>query len=234
MAIEDGDMTRKAFREALGYALPVMLAYVSIGIPCGVMEAQVGFTPLMAFLFSATYYSGAGQFMVPNLWLAGASLPSIFLSVSFVTSRQLLYSTAFVPYLGNVSRGKSLAFAALVTDETFGVNLDRFSTDRHWDISRGLVVNVACVLSWASANSLGAAMGSAVDLPIDVLSFGMTAIFICLMVGQLRDQPALVAALAAGVGVSVCKLAGLGGIAIMVGALAGVACGVLADGRSGS
>ena len=75
-------VTRAEVRQALLSAVPVMLAYVSIGIPCGVMEAQVGFTPLMAFLFSCTYYSGAGQFMVPNLWLAGTPLASIFLSVT--------------------------------------------------------------------------------------------------------------------------------------------------------
>ena len=48
-------VTREDMRQALLLAAPVMMAYVSIGIPCGVMEAQVGFTPLMAFLFSASY-----------------------------------------------------------------------------------------------------------------------------------------------------------------------------------
>ncbi len=45
-------MKTQDLRQCLALAAPVMLAYISIGIPCGVMEAQVGLTPLMAFLFS--------------------------------------------------------------------------------------------------------------------------------------------------------------------------------------
>ena len=220
-------MKTQDLRTCLALAAPVMLAYVSIGIPCGVMEAQVGLTPLMALLFSATYYSGAGQFMVSGMWLSGVPLASIFLSVSLVTTRQLLYSAAFAPYMGAERRRRALAFAALVTDETFGINLDRFSSGTGWDLSRAQVVNVACMLSWATANGLGAALGTVLDLPTDVMSFGMTAIFICLLVGQLTNRITVCAAAVAAMTVALCKLRGLEGPSIFLGALAGVASGVI-------
>lgn len=225
-------VTREEVRQALLLAAPVVLAYVSIGIPCGVMEAQVGFTPLLAFLFSCTYYSGAGQFMVPNLWLAGTPLPSIFLSVSFVTSRQLLYSAAFSPYTRGVSTSAKLGFAALVTDETFGVNMGQYATGA-WDVRRASLVNVFCVASWAAANAAGAALGAVIDLPIDVMSFGMTAIFICLLVGQKWNRTNLVVALITALALTAGKLLGLGGMAIFMSAVVGVAAGVVADGRAG-
>ena len=220
-------MKAQDLRQCLALAAPVMLAYISIGIPCGVMEAQIGLTPLMAFLFSATYYSGAGQFMVSGMWLSGVPVASIFLSVSLVTSRQLLYSAAFAPYVGRERRRKALAFAALVTDETFGVNLDRFSSRTGWDLAHAQTVNVVCMLSWAVANCLGAALGTVLDLPTDVMSFGMTAIFICLLVGQLTDAVTGCAAAVAAVTVALCKALGLDGPAIFIGALAGVAWGVI-------
>lgn len=46
---------------------------------------------------SVLFYSGAGQFMIPNMWLAGAPIASIIASVSFVNTRQMLYSAAFAP-----------------------------------------------------------------------------------------------------------------------------------------
>lgn len=226
-------VTREDMRQALLLAAPVMMAYVSIGIPCGVMEAQVGFTPLMAFLFSASYYSGAGQFMVPNLWLAGTPLASIFLSVSFVTSRQLLYSAAFSPHLRGERAATKLAFASLVTDESFGVNLGQYAAGA-WDARRAILVNIFCALSWSAANALGAALGAVIDLPIDVMSFGMTAIFICLLAGQRWDRTnTLVAAVTAAVLV-VGKLLGLGGMAIFASAVVGVATGVAFDGGDGA
>lgn len=217
--------SRDVIWQGLGLALPVMLAYLSIGIPCGVMEAQVGFTPLMAFLFSATYCSGAGQFMVSGLWLAGSAPLAIATSVSLLSSRQLLYSTALAPHLANVGLARTLLFSSTVTDETFGINLDRFGSDEGWDVSRGLVVNLASMLAWASANAAGAVLGTALELPVDVMSFGMTAIFICLLAQQRWGCPAVAAAVVSAVAVVACRAAGLGGTAIFVGALVGIAAG---------
>ena len=81
-----------------------MVGYVGIGIPCGIMEQQIGMNAFMAFIMSMTFYSGAGQFMIPSMWLASAPLASIIASVSFVNTRQLLYSAAFSPYFEKVAR----------------------------------------------------------------------------------------------------------------------------------
>ena len=48
-----------------------MLGYVAIGVPCGILSASIGLDALQVFLLSALFYSGAGQFMIPNMFLAG-------------------------------------------------------------------------------------------------------------------------------------------------------------------
>ena len=50
---------------------PVMLTYVAIGAPCGMIMAQTGMEPWMVFALSSTFVTGSGQFMICNLWLAG-------------------------------------------------------------------------------------------------------------------------------------------------------------------
>ena len=52
-------------RQSLSAALPIMLGYVAIGIPCGILCASIGLNALQVFLLSALFYSGAGQFMIP-------------------------------------------------------------------------------------------------------------------------------------------------------------------------
>ena len=89
--------TKEDILSAFRAALPVMLGYLAIGLPCGIMESKVGFSPLMSFVLSMTFYSGAGQFMIPSMWLAGSPLYSVIASVSFVNTRQMLYSAAFSP-----------------------------------------------------------------------------------------------------------------------------------------
>ena len=197
--------TRHVLAASLRAAVPVMLGYVVIGLPCGLMEDSIGFSPLQCFLLSSTFYSGAGQFMIPNMWLAGAPLYSIIASVSFVNTRQVLYSAAFSPFFSG---------------------MDRFQTDGGWTALHGLFVNLFCMFTWASANAVGCALGAVLDLPLAITSFAMTAIFICLLAGQkMTRQTAVVMAVSAA-GVAFCKLVGLGGPAILLGAVAGVIAGM--------
>ena len=78
---------------------PVMLTYVAIGAPCGMIMGQTGMEPWMVFALSSTFVTGSGQFMICNLWLAGVPAPSIIASVAAISSRFALYSASIAPHL---------------------------------------------------------------------------------------------------------------------------------------
>ena len=52
------EATRTTAREVLSAAWPVMLSYVAVGLPCGVLAAKAGMAPLMNFVLSLTFLSG--------------------------------------------------------------------------------------------------------------------------------------------------------------------------------
>lgn len=210
---------------ALKAAAPVMLGYAGIGLPCGIMEQQIGLDALQAFLLSCVFYSGAGQFMIPGMWVAGAPLAAIITSVSAVNTRQVLYSASLSKYCQGASRRLSFFFSAGVTDESFGVNLARFEAGG-WKVSQALLVNVFCCASWSVSNAAGALLGELVSIPVAVGSFAMTSIFICLLCSQKFDRANVVVVVATVAGVVCCKLVGLGGGAIILGALCGIAAGI--------
>ena len=199
-----------------------MLGYVAIGIPCGILCAYIGLNALQVFLLSALFYSGAGQFMIPNMWLAGSPLASIVASVSLVNTRQMLYSAAFAPACKGVRKRLAFLFAATVTDESYGVNTARFEAG-DWSVGRATLVNLFSQSSWALSNVAGVLVGNAIGVPLAIAAFAMTSIFVCLLVTQRPTPANLVAAAVAVAGVFACKAVGLGGPAILVGALAGVA-----------
>ncbi len=215
-------------RDSLSAAAPIMLGYVAIGIPCGILSNSIGFGPVQVFVLSMLLYSGAGQFMIPNLWLAGSSLASIVASVSLVNTRQMLYAASFVPRCVGVRKRLAFLFAATVTDESFGVNTKRFE-EGGWSVGRATLVNLFSQSSWAASNVVGALAGSAVGVPVAIASFAMTSIFICLLATQRLSVANAFAAAAAMAGVVACKAAGLSGPAILVGAVVGVAVGMAAD-----
>lgn len=203
-----------------------MLGYVAIGIPCGILSASIGLNAFQVFLMCALFYSGAGQFMIPNMWLAGSPLASIILSVSFVNTRQMLYSAAFAPWCQKASKRLAFLFAATVTDESFGVNMQQFERGG-WSVARATLVNLCSQSSWTVSCVIGVFIGNAIGIPLAIAAFAMTSIFICLLVTQDITPANVVAAVCAIAGVFVCKLVGLAGPAIFIGALFGVACAIV-------
>lgn len=213
-------------------AAPIALGYVSIGLPCGVMAAQAGVAWWQALLLSATFYSGAGQFMMSSMALSGASLASIIASVTLVGSRQMLYSAAFSPHLADAPRPLAALFAATVTDESFGVNLDAFASGKGWTPRCATLVNLLSMSAWALANAAGCAAGAVVSVPVATMSFAMTSIFVCLLVGQRWNSTTVVVVLVAFAVVAAMRLAGAEGTTVLVGSLAAVAAGLAWGARS--
>lgn len=228
---DTGTTLRGDVAAAMPAALPVMLGYLAIGIPCGVMAAEVGLSPAVAFLVSATFYSGAGQFMMASLALAGTPVASMVASVALVSTRQLLYSAALSPYAERAPRPLATLFAATVTDESFGVNMDRFAASGEWSVRRATIVNVASMLSWAAANAVGAAVGPALALPTAIMSFAMTSIFVCLLVGQRWSRVNVAVVVASVAAVVALKALGAGSLAVLLGALVGVGVGLVVGAR---
>jgi len=217
--------TRENIQLAFKAALPIMLGYVAIGLPCGILSASIGLNPLQVFLLSAVFYSGAGQFMIPNMWITLNPLASIIASVSLVNSRQMLYSASLAPWCTGISRKLAFWFAASVTDESFGVNMQKF-LEGGWSVQKATLVNELSHTSWTLSCVVGVFIGDALGIPLAIASFAMTSIFICLLVSQKKSSANVVAAVGAALGVLVCKIVGLGGAAILLGAIVGVACAV--------
>lgn len=111
---------------------PVMLTYVAIGAPCGMIMAQTGMEPWMVFALSSTFVTGSGQFMVCNLWLAGVPAASIVASVAAISSRFALYSASIAPYLTGASKRQTLAVAATLTEEAYGISLAKLIEGEDW------------------------------------------------------------------------------------------------------
>ena len=202
-------------------ALPVMLGYVAIGIPCGILCASIGLNGIQVLALSYLFYSGAGQFMLPNMYLAACPLSSIIASISFVNMRQLLYAASFAPYTTRAGKLLLFFFGASVTDESFGVSIARFR-EGNWTCERAFLVNLFSQSAWAWSNFVGVCVGGIINVPLAIASFAMTSIFICLMITQKLTLENVVAMIFAVVGVYICKLVGLTGPAILIGACIGV------------
>ena len=223
-----GIEVREAFGRALGPALPIMAGYVVLGLPCGILSATAGMSWWMVLVMSVVFYSGAGQYMIPNMWLAANPVASIIASVGLVNTRQMLYGTSLSQFCGAAGKRLSMLFGATVTDESFGVNYAKF-LEGGWSVKDALAVNLYSQGTWTLACTVGCIVGSAIDVPSALASFAMTSLFICLLCSQPVTAQNGVVVLGAVAGVVACKFAGASGVAIFLGAVVGIACGMAFD-----
>lgn len=159
--------------------------------------------------------------MLPNMWLAGADIMSIILSICFVNTRQLLYSAAYSPYCSKMSKLGLVLFNANTTDETFGISIEMFK-EGTWSARRAYLVNTFSHFSWTASCVVGCAIGPVLNIPVNIASFAMTSIFICLLACQEVNKTNIIASVCAFIGVCVAKTLGLAGFSIVVGAVFGV------------
>jgi predicted branched-subunit amino acid permease len=155
-------------------------------------------------------------------------IASIVASVSLVNTRQILYGASLSRFCDCAGKRLSFLFAATVTDESFGVNVERFTGSKGWSVARATGVNLFALLSWTLANIVGAFAGALFSVPVALASFAMTSIFLCLLFMQAFSRSAVVAAVTATAGVFLCKLLNFDGPAIFVGALLGIGAAMLA------
>ena len=208
-------------RKIVSVALPIMLSYVPLGLACGVLSSKAGI-------------DGSGQFMIPNLWLAGLPALSIVASVAAVSLRFALYSASLAPYLQKASKRMSLALSYTLIEEAYGVTLSKLSgEDGGWTFRDALGLNIVTILTWAFSVVAGSAIGAVVSIPTALASFVMTSLFLSLLWSQLTSRNNLVAAGCAALSVVVLKLAGLSSVAVPVAAVLGVAAAFVAASRNG-
>jgi len=214
---------------------PVMLTYVAIGAPCGMIMAQTGMEPWMVFALSSTFVTGCGQFMVCNLWLAGVPAASIVASVAAISSRFALYSASIAPHLAGASKRQTLAVAATLTEEAYGISLAKLIEGQDWGPRESFALNVILIATWGVSCTMGAVVGAVVDVPTALAGFVCTSLFICLLFSQRLSRGNAVAAVLAAASVAVCKFLGWTNVAVPVSVLVGVAaalvCDALAEGR---
>ena len=221
---------RRFLERSLKAAFPIIIGYIALGLPCGILSNAAGMSVLQVALLSLILYSGSGQYMIASLWLSGLNPLSIVAAVAMVNLRQLLYASSLLQYLKRSRRLSAIIAAVNVTDESFGVNIARFQQGS-WTTHLSFAVNCWSQLAWIVSNIIGALIGSMVNIDTGIAAFAITAIFTCLLLMQKGRGDFVLAATAAAVVVAICNFCDLSNISIIVGAVAGIIFGSISRTR---
>ncbi|PKH26619.1 branched-chain amino acid permease [Enterobacterales bacterium CwR94] len=170
------------FREGAIACLPTIAGYWSIGFAAGAIGTLSGFSMMQIALLAAALYAGSAQFLFYSLWAAGAEGISVVLSILLVNLRYLLMSSSMSVFFREQTTRQKVISGLLLTDETFGVAVQRAAQQGKIPFAWMFGLNVTAWLNWIIACLVGAGFASALPPSLMAgLSFSLISMFIGLI-----------------------------------------------------
>ena len=190
-----GSLTETRYRDGARRIAPIAVAAAAFGASFGVLASTAGFDAVAAVVMSATTFAGSAQFAAASVLGAGGGVAAAAASASMLNGRYAPIGVSVAP----VIRGgalRRLVESQLVVDESWALSRrPDGSYDRHLLIGGGLTLYVV----WVGGTAAGAFAGDALGDPERYgLDAAFPALFLALLVPQVRSRRALAAALAGG------------------------------------
>lgn len=168
--------TKDELKTAFKYSIPVMTAYLFLGIAFGLTLYQAGFSWPWSLFMSGFIYAGSLQFVLVPLMAQGASLLSVVILTLAVNIRHLFYGISFVEEFNAMGRYKPYAIHAL-SDETYslmtGLKAEK-GVNRHRVM---LLIAFLDQMYWIFGSVVGTLLGRAIPWDLTGIDFSMTALF---------------------------------------------------------
>lgn len=223
------ELDRPAWIDGVVRAVPIVLGYIPIGFAYGVLAQQAGLSITNTLLMSVMVYAGSSQLVAVGLFAQGVPALSIIMTTFVVNLRHMLFSAALSPYLKQWRKGALAAFAYELTDETFALHSALFARMAP-PKPTVFAINVTAQLSWLLGTGLGILAGRYVtDVRPLALDFTLPAMFIALLVIQLRDRVDGAVAMLGGVSAVVLTLVGLDRWSVILATVFAATLGVVLE-----
>ena len=180
-----------SFRYGVRASLPLCIVLVPIGASFGVLARANGFGVFAPIVMSLTTFTGASQFAVVSVLSDGGGLGAAIVAAILLAARYGPIGLSVAPVLRG-SRIERFAQAQLVIDESWAV---ANRGDGRFDRGTLMGAGVALYVSWQLGTVLGVLGGDFLGDPRDLgLDAAFPALFLALLVSQLKTRQAVAAA----------------------------------------
>jgi predicted branched-subunit amino acid permease len=218
---------RAAARQGVVDALPLFVPAIPFGLVIGLAITEAGMNPFVGWSSSWLIFAGAAQLTLITLLGGGVAVAAAISTALVVNARHLMYSVALAPTFQNQPRWFRWLGPYFLIDQVFALTTIRPEEDPDRFRSHYLAAGVTFWVLWMAVVGLGLLIGPVVPEGWN-LEFAIPILFIGLLVVGTETWPEVIAALA---GAAVTYLvAGLPNrTGLLVGSVAGVAAGTIAE-----
>jgi 4-azaleucine resistance transporter AzlC len=184
-----------SYREGVRRIAPLAPAAASFGAAFGVLAGTAGLGSVAPIVMSATTFAGAAQFAATSVLRDDGTVAAAVAAAVLLNLRYLAISVAIAPAFEG-SPVRRLLESQLIVDESWAV-----SQTGGGRIARRVLIGAGLVLFpfWVGGTALGVLAGDLFGNPERFgLDAAFPALFLALLVTQLVNRRAIVAAVAGG------------------------------------
>lgn len=186
----------KTLRYAIKHSFPIFISFIPVGIAYGVLMQNAGYHFIWTGACSLFVLAGSLQFLMVTFFAGGVSLFTVAIMALLVNSRHIFYGLSFIEKFRSFGPWKYFLIFTL-TDENYSLHC---SHDFDADIEEKWAYVVTATLGagyWVFLSILGALIGSLIPFDTTGIDFALTALFIVILMDQMKGAdhrlPALVA-----------------------------------------
>lgn len=221
---------RQAVRDAIRDVAPMLVGIVPFGLVAGAAPIAAGLDVAHAVGMSTLMFAGASQLAVAEVLGSHGSAPVAVVTALIINLRMVLYSASLAPALARETLGRRLQISYFLVDQVYALSVIRWdgTDDRRLRVPYYMAMALLLWVSWQITTVVGALVGA--RLPDSVpLDFAVPLVFLVLLVPVLERRPSVVAAATGGAMAVAAAELGAGRLAIVVGAVCGIAAGAAVD-----
>ena len=194
---------KKAFQYSLKHSIPILISFIPVGIAYGILMQTSGYNWIWTGACSLFIFAGSLQFLAVSFFAGGISLVTVTVMALLLNSRHIFYGIPFIEQWRKYGPWKLFLIYAL-PDEAFSLHCsntfdEKDENGKKWSyIFDALLV----LVYWVVLSVIGALIGSLIKFKTDGIDFSLTALFIVILIEQLKASkgsalPALIAAVSA-------------------------------------
>lgn len=214
-------------RQGVIDALPLFVPAMPFGLVIGLAITESGMNPFVGWSGSWLIFGGAAQLTLVTLLGSGIAVVAAVSTALVVNARHLMYSAALAPTFQSQPRWFRWFGPYLLIDQLFALTTVRPDEDPATFRTYYLAAGATFWVLWQAVVALGLLIGPVVPAAWN-LPFAIPILFIGLLVLGMGHWPEVVAALV-GAGVTYLVAGMPNRTGLLVGALAGVVAGTLAE-----
>ncbi len=168
-------------------SLPVMCGFLVLGMAFGLTFHEAGYGLPWTLATSVFVYAGSMQFVLIGLITSGASIFSAAVMALAVNGRHMFYGLTFIDRFR--AQGKRYPYMVFsLTDETYSLLVAGGYPEGLNAANIDFYIALLNHIYWVTGSALGALIGEVISFDLRGVDFSMTALFVVILVEQLRDK----------------------------------------------